>query len=101
MQAQKVRYAESANEPVDHPLLDKVRACSANPDDAADFFLQMLHPEPARRLPSVGAPHPYIAKTHAEMSLAAREYYANNWRCRVAEGGAQDLNWSIEYILPY
>ena len=29
---------------MEHPLLDKVRQCSANPDMAASFFIQMLHP---------------------------------------------------------
>ncbi len=36
-----------------HPLLDKVRLCSANPDQAASFFLHLLHPVPHKRIAAV------------------------------------------------
>ncbi len=44
LQEDTVLTAREADEPVKHPLLDKVRECSANPDAAADFFLQILDP---------------------------------------------------------
>ncbi|DBA75917.1 TPA: hypothetical protein ACH3X2_008978 [Trebouxia sp. C0005] len=59
--------AMDADEPVEHPLLDKVRDCSANPDAAADFFLQILHPYPYERLSGNAFDHPYVAGTCAEM----------------------------------
>ena len=43
VQEDAVIAAMDADEPVKHPLLDKVRDCSANPDAAADFFFQILH----------------------------------------------------------
>ena len=56
----------TANElgtPVDHPLLDKVRECSTNPDAAADFFQQILHPFYFSRLSVEALAHDYIAAT--------------------------------------
>ncbi len=51
VQEDAVLTAREADEPVKHPLLDKVRECSANPDAAAaDFFLQMLDPIPSWRM---------------------------------------------------
>ena len=44
---------------VKHPLLDKVRACSVNPEQAADFFLWELHPIDTWRLNTDAAHHPY------------------------------------------
>ena len=52
---------------VEHPLLDKVRACSSNPDDAADFFLQLLHPYPLCRMSVEAQAHPYLAETSSKM----------------------------------
>ena len=50
MQEDVVVAASKKDGVVEHPLLDKVRACSSNPDDAADFFLQLLHPYPLCRM---------------------------------------------------
>ena len=47
--------------PVQHPLLDKVRQCSANPDQAASFFLQLFHPIPYKRIAAVD--HAWTAST--------------------------------------
>ena len=65
--AQKV--AEKADQPlkIDHPLLDKVRACSANPDMAASFFLWMLSPLPTWRLSALACFHPYLEPTYLRM----------------------------------
>ena len=52
---------------VDHPLLDRVRACSATPDLAANFFLRMLHPLGTARH-SLAAQHDsYLAPTFQKM----------------------------------
>ncbi len=67
MQEDAVLTAREADEPVKHPLLDKVRECSANPDAAADFFLQMLDPIPSWRMSIEAAGHSYVAETCAEM----------------------------------
>lgn len=67
VQEDAVIAAMDADEPVEHPLLDKVRDCSANPDAAADFFLQILHPYPYERLSGNAFDHPYVAGTCAEM----------------------------------
>ena len=48
-----------------HPLLDRVRECSASPDQAASFFQQMLHPDPPKRLSAVD--HPWLADTACSM----------------------------------
>ncbi len=62
-----VLTAREADEPVKHALLDKVRECSANPDAAADFFLQMLDPTPSWRMSIEAASNSYVAETCAEM----------------------------------
>ena len=36
-----------------HPLLEKVRLCSANPHQAASFFLHLFHPVPHKRIAAV------------------------------------------------
>ena len=63
------RAAEKAEQPgkVDHPLLDKVRACSAHPDVAADFFLWMLSPIHTWRLSAEACFHPYLEPTRLRM----------------------------------
>ncbi|KAL3137997.1 hypothetical protein ABBQ38_005234 [Trebouxia sp. C0009 RCD-2024] len=60
--AKTVRAAE-----VKHPLLDKVRACSVNADQAADFFLWALHPTNTWRLTTEAANHPYLHPTYVKM----------------------------------
>ena len=56
--------------PVAHPLLDKVKECSANPD--ADFFCHLLHPCPSCRLSVKAFTHRYIAATFHEMITCVR-----------------------------
>ena len=51
---------------VEHPLLDKVKACSADPVKAADFFLWLLHPLSVSRLSNV-VYHPYLKPTYLRM----------------------------------
>jgi hypothetical protein len=67
LQEDTVLTAREADEPVKHPLLDKVRECSANPDAAADFFLQILDPIPSWRMSIEATSHSYVAETCAEM----------------------------------
>ena len=73
VQEDAVIAAMDADEPVKHPLLDKVRDCSANPDAAADFFLQILHPYPSRCMSANAFDHPYVAETCAEMEAYCKD----------------------------
>ena len=59
--------AHESGTPVDHPLLDKVRECSTNPDAAADFFQRLLHPCHSSRLRVEALVHDYIVATFKEM----------------------------------
>ena len=63
--------AMHANKPVEHPLLTKVRECSAKPDAVADFFLRMLHPLPRCRLSIEVSCHEYLAATVMERDADA------------------------------
>ena len=72
LQADAVKKAEKAAVPVQHPILDTVRQCSTNPDAAADFFVRMLHPCPAKRMSLEAKHHAYIAAAYTQME----EYYA-------------------------
>ena len=67
LSAMKVVEKEGQPFKVDHPLLDKVRACSANPDKAADFFLWILHPIRTWRLSAGACLHPYLKPTYLRM----------------------------------
>ncbi|KAL3140269.1 hypothetical protein ABBQ38_004538 [Trebouxia sp. C0009 RCD-2024] len=62
-----VVQAHHSGSPVKHPLLDKVRECSAKPDDAADFFQKILHPYFFWRLSTRAILHPYVAALYREM----------------------------------
>ena len=54
--------------PATHPLLKKVRASSAAPDHAADFFIHQLHPDPCQRMTASSAlRHPYLHDCFKEM----------------------------------
>ncbi len=54
--------------PVQHPLIDRIRACSSTPNDAADFFTHLLHPTPKLRLTTVEAlHHPYMISCFKHM----------------------------------
>ena len=59
--------AAQAGTPVHHPLLDKVRECSADPDAAADFFQRILHPRDSSRLSVEAHTHKYVAATFNQM----------------------------------
>jgi regulator of PEP synthase PpsR (kinase-PPPase family) len=50
---------------VKHPLLDKVRQCSTNPDQAASFFLHIFNRVYFKRIAAVD--HPWIASTISRM----------------------------------
>jgi len=73
VQEDAVIAAMDADEPVKHPLLDKIRECSASPDAAADFFLQILHPYPWCRMSGDAYDHPYVADTCAEMEAYCKD----------------------------
>ena len=59
--------AEAEERPIQHPLLDRVRQCSATPDLAADFFTKILYPFGEWRMCSKAIQHAYVAGTVAEM----------------------------------
>ena len=52
---------------IEHPLVDKVRACSSNPDKAAFFFTQLLSPIPTWRLSLDVRADPYLVDTFNKM----------------------------------
>lgn len=54
--------------PVDHPMIDKIRASSCTPNDAVDFFTHIFHPVPRLRFTAVAARHHvYLAECLAQM----------------------------------
>ena len=59
----------------DHPLLERVRQCSATPDLAADFFTKIFSPCHMCRLRGDAFYHPYLAPVTEQMTkdLAAAE----------------------------
>ena len=57
LQVQVVIASMEAERPVDHPIIDKIRACSATPNDDVDFFTHLFHPVPHLRLTAVAAKH--------------------------------------------
>ncbi len=65
LQVEAHESAYSADTEVQHPLLDKVRQCSANPDQAASFFLCILNPVPYMRVEAVS--HAWIGRTVNKM----------------------------------
>lgn len=67
VQGKAVTDAAQAGTPVNHPLLDKVKECSANPDAAADFFQRILHPHYSSRLSVEAHMHSYVAATFCHM----------------------------------
>ena len=66
LQAQACSLAEETGCSMQHPMLDRVRQCSANPEQAVLFFRQILSPVPHVRAQAVH--HPWIAETVAKMS---------------------------------
>jgi len=68
LQTQAVIAAMSWESPVEHPLVDRIRACSSTPNDAADFFTHLLHPIAELRLTTVEAlHHPYMISCFKHM----------------------------------
>ncbi|DBA96031.1 TPA: hypothetical protein ACH3X1_001532 [Trebouxia sp. C0004] len=54
--------------PVNHPLIDRVRECSATPDAAADFFRLLFQFKPEKRLLHDAACHAYLSATFDRMN---------------------------------
>ncbi|KAL3159711.1 hypothetical protein ABBQ38_010117 [Trebouxia sp. C0009 RCD-2024] len=66
--AQAIIAATDFDRPVDHPVIDKIRACSACPNDAVDFFVHLFHILPELRLSAAAAQHHrYLAGALAQM----------------------------------
>ena len=63
MQACEVAFQNESE--VQHPLLDRVRQCSAAPDQAASFFLQLFHPVPQERVKAIE--HKWCVRTVMSM----------------------------------
>ena len=66
-QMDAVYDAEAEGRPTEHPLIDKVRQCSATPDLAADFFSKVMYPFGEWRMCSKAKQHAYVAGTVSEM----------------------------------
>lgn len=58
-----------------HPILDRIRQHSTNPEEACDFFIQLLRMNPEERHNRDYLSHPYLAQQRAKMQdmLAARD----------------------------
>ena len=65
LQVQACELAFKTGSEVQHPLLDRVRQCSAAPDQAASFFLQLFHPVPHERVKAID--HTWCASTVMSM----------------------------------
>jgi len=87
LQVEACDLALSAGSEVQHPLLDKVRLCSANPEQAASFFLHLLHPVPHKRIAAVD--HAWTASTlsrmYDEMGLNCKTSTAASRWCRIRQ----------------
>ena len=60
-QAEAHELAESTEAPMQHELIDAIRQASHAPDQAVDFFMSVLHPDPAKRSTAgQAAAHPYL-----------------------------------------
>ena len=81
LQVDACDVAFSTGSEVQHKLLDKVRLCSANPDQAASFFLHSFHPVPHKRIAAVD--HAWTASTlrrmFADMGIKRRTSAARRW----------------------
>ncbi len=53
LQVQACELAKNCHSKVQHPLLDKVRQCSANPEQVARFFEEILSPIPHVRVEAI------------------------------------------------
>ena len=56
LQVHACELADRLQSAVQHPILDRVRQCSANPDQAASFFLHILNPIPHARAIAINDP---------------------------------------------
>ncbi|KAL0039834.1 hypothetical protein WJX77_009379 [Trebouxia sp. C0004] len=65
LQMQACELAFQTGREVQHTLLDRIRQCSAAPDQAASFFLQLFHPVPHERVKAIG--HAWCASTVMSM----------------------------------
>ena len=65
LQVDACDLADSSGSEVQHPLLDKVRLCSVNPDQAASFLLHLFHPVPHKRIAAVD--HAWTTSTTIRM----------------------------------
>ena len=54
----------------DHPLIRRVRQCSAHPEEAAHFFTHLFSPWPFKRLTLETLYHPYILDTGRHLEAA-------------------------------
>ena len=70
MQFDAVTGAQVKSCAVQHPLLDRVRQCSARPDVAADFFTLVFMPNPEQRGTNDLNEHPYLAEVWAKLEAA-------------------------------
>jgi len=93
LQVDACDLAFSTESEVQHPLLDKVRLCSANPDQAASFFLHLFHPVPHKRIAAVD--HAWTASTisrmYDEMGLNCRTSAAASRWCRIKQSCTRGL----------
>ena len=92
MQVHTIFESQSQGLPLEHPLLDRVRKCSANPEAAVDFFAQLFWPAPEYRMAHDAYCHPYMAEVHSrlEAEAAARQDNAPG----ATEGSGK---WNIEF----
>ena len=65
--------AEETGSQVQHPLLDKVRQCSTNPEQAVAFFCQILSPKPHIRRQAIH--HAWCAEMVGRMFKETRTSY--------------------------
>jgi len=93
LQVDACDLAASSGSEVQHPLLDKVRLCSANPDQAASFFLHLFHPVPHKRIAAVD--HAWTASTtsrmHDEMGLSCSTSAAEGRWSKFKQGCTRGL----------
>ena len=73
LQVDACSLAQETALPVQHPLLDRVRQCSSNPEQAALFFQQILNPVPHVRRQAIH--HAWCAETVNIMFRQTRTDY--------------------------
>ena len=73
MQVDACSLAKNISSAVQHPLLDRVRQCSSNPEQAALFFQQIVNPMPHVRRQAIH--HAWCAETVNRMFRQTRTDY--------------------------